>query len=125
MSKPTRIVVRQAMDSLLIEFSDGQEFSLPAEFLRVHSPSAEVRGHGEGNETLQFGKRDIRITGLEQAGNYALLILFSDGHDSGIFSWDYLRHLADNQDAMWSLYLEKLHTAGLSRDSDSQVIKLQ
>ncbi|MGB0472979.1 MAG: gamma-butyrobetaine hydroxylase-like domain-containing protein [Porticoccaceae bacterium] len=125
MSKPTRIVVRQAKDSLLIEFSDGQEFSLPAEFLRVHSPSAEVRGHGEGNETLQFGKRDIRITGLEQAGNYALLILFSDGHDSGIFSWDYLRHLADNQDAMWSLYLEKLHTAGLSRDSDSQVIKLQ
>lgn len=125
MSKPTRIAVRQAKDSLLIEFSDGQEFSLPAEFLRVHSPSAEVRGHGEGNETLQFGKRDIRITGLEQAGNYALLILFSDGHDSGIFSWDYLRHLADNQDAMWSLYLEKLHTAGLSRDSDSQVIKLQ
>jgi DUF971 family protein len=125
MSKPTRIVVRQAKDNLLIEFSDGQEFSLPAEFLRVHSPSAEVRGHGEGNETLQFGKRDIRITGLEQAGNYALLILFSDGHDSGIFSWDYLRHLADNQDAMWSLYLEKLHTAGLSRDSDSQVIKLQ
>lgn len=125
MSKPTRIVVRQAKDSLLIEFSDGQEFSLPAEFLRVHSPSAEVRGHGEGNETLQYGKRDIRITGLEQAGNYALLILFSDGHDSGIFSWDYLRHLADNQDAMWSLYLEKLHTAGLSRDSDSQVIKLQ
>ncbi|MGB2102708.1 MAG: gamma-butyrobetaine hydroxylase-like domain-containing protein [Porticoccaceae bacterium] len=125
MSKPTRIVVRQAKDSLLIEFSDGQEFSLPAEFLRVHSPSAEVRGHGEGNETLQFGKRDIRITGLEQAGNYALLILFSDGHDSGIFSWDYLRHLADNQDTMWSLYLEKLHTAGLSRDSDSQVIKLQ
>ena len=125
MSKPTRIVVRQAKDSLLIEFSDGQEFSLPAEFLRVHSPSAEVRGHGEGNETLQFGKRDIRITELEQAGNYALLILFSDGHDSGIFSWDYLRHLADNQDAMWSLYLEKLHTAGLSRDSDSQVIKLQ
>lgn len=125
MSKPTRIVVRQAKDSLLIEFSDGQEFSLPAEFLRVHSPSAEVRGHGEGNETLQFGKRDIRITGLEQAGNYALLILFSDGHDSGIFSWDYLRHLADNQDAMWSLYLEKLHTAGLSRDSDSQIIKLQ
>lgn len=125
MSKPTRIVVRQAKDSLLIEFSDGQEFSLPAEFLRVHSPSAEVRGHGEGNETLQFGKRDIRITGLEQAGNYALLILFSDGHDSGIFSWDYLRHLADNQNAMWSLYLEKLHTAGLSRDSDSQVIKLQ
>lgn len=125
MSKPTRIVVRQAKDSLLIEFSDGQEFSLPAEFLRVHSPSAEVRGHGEGNETLQFGKREIRITGLEQAGNYALLILFSDGHDSGIFSWDYLRHLADNQDAMWSLYLEKLHTAGLSRDSDSQVIKLQ
>jgi DUF971 family protein len=124
MSIPTRIVVREAKDSLLITFSEVQEYSLPAEFLRVHSPSAEVRGHGEGNETLQYGKRNITIASLEQAGNYALQIIFSDGHDSGIYSWEYLRKLAENQDAMWSVYLEKLHNAGLSRDSESQVIKL-
>ena len=124
MSTPTRVVVPEAKDSLLIEFSDGQEYNLPAEFLRVHSPSAEVRGHGEGNENLQFGKRDIKIVSLEHAGNYALQIIFSDGHDSGIFSWEYLRQLAKNQDTMWSVYLEKLHHAGLSRDSESQVIKL-
>jgi DUF971 family protein len=124
MSIPTRVVVREAKDSLLITFSDSQEYSLPAEFLRVHSPSAEVRGHGEGNETLQYGKRNITIASLEQAGNYALQIIFSDGHDSGIYSWEYLRKLAENQDAMWSVYLEKLHNAGLSRDSESQVIKL-
>jgi DUF971 family protein len=124
MSIPTRIVVREAKDSLLITFSEVQEYSLPAEFLRVHSPSAEVRGHGEGNETLQYGKRNITIASLEQAGNYALQIIFSDGHDSGIYSWEYLRKLAENQEAMWSVYLEKLHNAGLSRDSESQVIKL-
>ena len=124
MSIPTRVVVRKAKDSLLITFSDVQEYSLPAEFLRVHSPSAEVRGHGEGNETLQYGKRNITIASLEQAGNYALQIIFSDGHDSGIYSWEYLRKLAENQEAMWSVYLEKLHNAGLSRDSESQVIKL-
>lgn len=124
MSIPTRVVVREAKDSLLITFSDSQEYSLPAEFLRVHSPSAEVRGHGEGNETLQYGKRNITIASLEQAGNYALQIIFSDGHDSGIYSWEYLRKLAENQDAMWSVYLEKLHNAGLSRDSESQFIKL-
>jgi len=124
MSIPTRVVVREAKDSLLITFSDVQEYSLPAEFLRVHSPSAEVRGHGEGNETLQYDKRNITIASLEQAGNYALQIIFSDGHDSGIYSWEYLRKLAENQEAMWSVYLEKLHNAGLSRDSESQVIKL-
>ena len=124
MSTPTRVVVPEAKDLLLIEFSDGQEYNLPAEFLRVYSPSAEVRGHGEGNENLQFGKRDIKIVSLEYAGNYALQIVFSDGHDSGIYSWEYLRKLAENQNAMWSAYLEKLHHAGLSRDSESQVIKL-
>ena len=124
MSTPTRVVVPEAKDGLLIEFSDGQEYNLPAEFLRVHSPSAEVRGHGEGNENLQFGKRDIKIASLEHAGNYALQIVFSDGHDSGIYSWEYLRKLAENQNAMWSAYLEKLHHEGLSRDSESQVIKL-
>ena len=124
MSTPTKVVVVESKDCLLIAYSDGQEYNLPAEFLRVHSPSAEVRGHGEGNETLQFGKRQVKISSLEQAGNYALQIIFSDGHDSGIYSWDYLQRLAQNQQSMWSKYLEKLHNAGLSRDADSQVIKL-
>ena len=124
MSTPTRVVVPEAKDSLLLEFSDRKEYNLPAEFLRVHSPSAEVRGHGEGNETLQFGKRDIKIVSLEHTGNYALQIVFSDDHDSGIYSWEYLRKLAENQKTMWSAYLEKIHRAGLSRDSESQVIKL-
>jgi DUF971 family protein len=124
MSTPTKVVVVESKDCLLIAYSDGQEYNLPAEFLRVHSPSAEVRGHGEGNETLQFGKRHVKISSLEQAGNYALQIIFSDGHDSGIYSWDYLQRLAQNQQSMWSKYLEKIHNAGLSRDADSQVIKL-
>ena len=124
MCMPTRVVVSKAKDCLAIEFSTGQEYTLTAEFLRVHSPSAEVRGHGESNETLQFGKRKIKIASLEQAGHYALQISFSDGHDSGIFSWEYLRQWGENQDTMWSVYLEKLHRAGLSRDPESQVIKL-
>jgi DUF971 family protein len=124
MSTPTKVVVVESKDCLLIAYSDGQEYNLPAEFLRVHSPSAEVRGHGKGNETLQFGKRHVKISSLEQAGNYALQIIFSDGHDSGIYSWDYLQRLAQNQQSMWSKYLEKIHNAGLSRDADSQVIKL-
>lgn len=124
MSTPTKVVVVEAKDCLLITYSDGKEYRLPAEFLRVHSPSAEVRGHGEGNESLQFGKRDTKIVALEQAGNYALQIVFSDGHDSGIYSWEYLQTLAENYDEKWATYLKKLHNAGLSRDHDSQVIKL-
>jgi len=124
MSIPTRVVVRESKDALVIAYGSEQEYSLPAEFLRVHSPSAEVRGHGQGQETLQYGKREVKISSLVQAGNYALQIIFSDGHDSGIFSWDYLQELALNQEPMWSDYLEKLHNAGLSRDIDSQVIKL-
>lgn len=108
----------------MIAYSDGQEYNLPAEFLRVYSPSAEVRGHGEGNETLQFGKREVKISSLEQAGNYALQIVFNDGHDSGIYSWEYLQQLAENYDEKWARYLEEIHNAGLSRDQDAQVIKL-
>lgn len=124
MSIPSRVVLRQSKDALLLTYSDGQEYTLPAEYLRVYSPSAEVRGHGEGNETLQFGKRLVTINALEKSGNYALQIVFSDGHDSGIYSWDYLQALAENYDDKWATYLEKLHNAGLSRDIDSQVIKL-
>ena len=124
MSIPSRVVLRQSKDALLLTYSDGQEYTLPAEYLRVYSPSAEVRGHGEGNETLQFGKRLVTINALEKSGSYALQIVFSDGHDSGIYSWDYLQALAENYDDKWATYLEKLHNAGLSRDIDSQVIKL-
>jgi DUF971 family protein len=118
------VVLRESKDALMLTYSDGQEYTLPAEYLRVYSPSAEVRGHGEGNETLQFGKRLVTINALEKAGNYALQIVFSDGHDSGIYSWDYLQALAENYEDRWATYLQKLHSAGLSRDIDSQVIKL-
>ena len=124
MSMPSRVVLRESKDALMLTYSDGQEYTLPAEYLRVYSPSAEVRGHGEGNETLQFGKRLVSINALEKAGNYALQIVFSDGHDSGIYSWDYLQALAEGYEDRWATYLEKLHNAGLSRDIDSQVIKL-
>ena len=124
MSIPNQVVLRQSKDALVLTYTDGQEYTLPAEYLRVYSPSAEVRGHGEGNETLQFGKRLVTINALEKSGSYALQIVFSDGHDSGIYSWDYLQALAENYDDKWATYLEKLHNAGLSRDIDSQVIKL-
>ena len=125
MSTPTKVVVRETKDALIIEYADGQAYTLPAEYLRVYSPSAEVRGHGTGNETLQFGKRNVTITSLVKAGNYALQIVFSDGHDSGIYSWQYLQELGQTQEQKWSAYLQKIHQAGLSRDLDSQVIKLQ
>ena len=124
MSMPSRVVLRESKDALMLTYSNGQEYTLPAEYLRVYSPSAEVRGHGEGNETLQFGKRLVSINALEKAGNYALQIVFSDGHDSGIYSWDYLQALAEGYEDRWATYLEKIHSAGLSRDLDAQVIKL-
>jgi DUF971 family protein len=124
MSMPSRVVLRESKDALMLTYNDGQEYTLPAEYLRVYSPSAEVRGHGEGNETLQFGKRLVTINTLEKSGNYALQIVFSDGHDSGIYSWEYLQALAEGYEDRWATYLEKIHNAGLSRDIDSQVIKL-
>ncbi len=93
--------------------------SLSAEFLRVHSPSAEVRGHGVGNEVLQYGKKDVRILKLEPVGNYALKISFDDGHDSGLFNWPYLQELCRQQDQLWQIYLEKLAAAGKSRESNT------
>ena len=124
MSMPSRVVLRESKDALMLTYNDGQEYTLPAEYLRVYSPSAEVRGHGEGNETLQFGKRLVTINTLEKSGNYALQIVFSDGHDSGIYSWEYLQALAEGYEDRWATYLEKIHSAGLSRDLDAQVIKL-
>ncbi|MEY2909783.1 MAG: hypothetical protein RLZZ602_2306, partial [Pseudomonadota bacterium] len=92
------------------------------EFLRVHSPSAEVRGHGPGQETLQTGKCDVQVSAINPVGHYAIQLVFDDGHDSGLFSWDYLRELCSKQEELWQSYLDQLAAAGASRDSDIQVL---
>jgi DUF971 family protein len=113
---PTEIKLHQKSRVMEIAFSDGRSFQLPYEYLRVHSPSAEVRGHGPGQEVLQVGKRTIEIRTLDPVGSYAVQPVFSDGHATGIYSWDYLYELGQNQDNLWSKYLDKLKQAGASRD---------
>ena len=113
---PTEIKLHQASRKLEIAFSDGTRFNLPFEFLRVYSPSAEVRGHGPGQEVLQVGKREILINNAEPVGLYALNFEFSDGHNSGIYSWDYLRELGQNYEDMWAEYLRRMDAAGATRD---------
>ena len=113
---PTAIKPHKKSKSLELTFADGQ-FELRAEYLRVHSPSAEVRGHGIGQETLQVKKKFVGISNIEICGNYALKISFDDGHDSGLFTWDYLHELCQNHDLYWQRYLQKLKDAGQSRDS--------
>ncbi|HET9045817.1 MAG TPA: DUF971 domain-containing protein [Casimicrobiaceae bacterium] len=113
---PTEIKLHQASRVLEVAFSNGRTYKLPYEFLRVYSPSAEVRGHGPGQETLQVGKRDVTIASVEPVGHYALRPTFSDGHESGIYSWDYLYDLGERQDELWRRYLERLAAAGGSRD---------
>ena len=117
MPQPTEIKLHQASRVLEIAFDDGRRFRLPYEFLRVHSPSAEVRGHGPGQETLQTGKRDVTIANVEPIGHYALRPSFSDGHDSGIYSWEYLYDLGVRQDELWRRYVERLAAAGASREA--------
>lgn len=118
MKTPTEITVHSASRVLEVAYEDGARFRLPFEFLRVYSPSAEVRGHGVGQETLQVGKREVLITGVEPVGHYAIKLVFSDGHDSGIFTWDYLFELGSDQDALWADYLGRLEAADASRDPD-------
>ena len=113
---PTEIKLHQKSRLLEITFSDGLCFSLPFEFLRVFSPSAEVRGHGPGQEVLQTGKRGVDIVSLEPVGSYAVQPTFSDGHATGIYAWDYLYALGTDQDRMWAEYQKKLALAGASRD---------
>ena len=113
---PTNITLHASSRVLEIEYDDGQSFRLPFEFLRVYSPSAEVRGHGPGQETLQVGKRDVTITALQPVGHYAVQPDFSDGHASGIYSWDYLYELGVNHDRLWAEYLAALEAAGASRE---------
>lgn len=120
-ASPTRVVVHQASRVLEIEFSDGKVFRLPFEFLRVYSPSAEVRGHGPGQETLQAGKAEVGIDSVESVGHYAIQPTFSDGHATGIYAWDYLYWLGDNQEDLWRQYLARLEAAGASRHASAPV----
>jgi DUF971 family protein len=113
----TNLVVHQQSKVLELTYENGSTYCLPFELLRVLSPSAEVQGHGPGQETLQTGKRDVLITSLEPVGHYALKPTFSDGHDSGLFTWDYLYKLCENQEQLWLTHLEKLAAAGLDRDA--------
>ena len=113
---PTGITLHRKSRILEITFDNGQRFELPFEYLRVYSPSAEVRGHGPGQETLQQGKRDVDIATLEPVGNYAVKPGFSDGHDSGLYSWDYLYMLGVEHERLWREYLERLERAGGTRD---------
>jgi len=114
--RPSAITLHQASRVLEIAFADGQSFRIPFELMRVYSPSAEVRGHGPGQETLQVGKREVGISEIEAVGHYAIRPTFTDGHASGIFSWDYLYDLGERQDENWARYLERLAAAGASRD---------
>ncbi|MFN4148864.1 MAG: gamma-butyrobetaine hydroxylase-like domain-containing protein [Rhodocyclaceae bacterium] len=116
---PTEIKLHQKSREMEISFDDGSNFRLSYEFLRVYSPSAEVRGHGPGQETLQTGKRNVEIKALNPVGNYAVQPVFSDGHDTGIYSWDLLYGYGKNRDALWQDYLDRLAAAGASRDVDS------
>ena len=113
---PQEITLHRKSRVLEMRFPDGAHYRLPYEFLRVLSPSAEVRGHGPGQEVLQSGKRDVDITALEPVGSYAVQPTFSDGHATGIYSWEYLRYLGENQERLWSEYLAKLAAAGARRE---------
>lgn len=113
---PTAITLHRASRVLEVAFADGATFRLPCEFLRVYSPSAEVRGHGPGQEVLQIGKREVEITAVEPVGSYAVKLTFSDGHDTGLYSWTYLYELGRDQEALWQRYLERLQQAGAARD---------
>ncbi|MBT9494529.1 MAG: DUF971 domain-containing protein [Paucibacter sp.] len=113
---PTEITVHQQSRVLEVAFSDGARFRIPFELMRVYSPSAEVKGHGAGQETLQTGKREVLITGLEPVGHYAVQPQFSDGHNTGLYSWDYLYELGANEARMWQDYEARLAAAGADRD---------
>ncbi|MCV2370139.1 gamma-butyrobetaine hydroxylase family protein [Roseateles oligotrophus] len=118
---PTEITVHQASKVLEVAFSDGARFRIPFELMRVYSPSAEVKGHGPGQETLQTGKREVLITALAPVGHYAVQPQFSDGHDSGLFSWDYLYELGANEARLWQDYEVRLAAAGANRDQPMAV----
>jgi DUF971 family protein len=115
--QPTEIKLHQQSRMLEIAFDDGASYKLPYEYLRVYSPSAEVAGHGPGQEVLQVGKKDVGITELIPVGSYAVQINFDDGHDTGLYTWEYLYKLGKNQPALWRDYLDRMAAAGASRES--------
>ncbi|WP_122455729.1 gamma-butyrobetaine hydroxylase-like domain-containing protein [Pseudomonas viridiflava] len=119
---PSAIQLHKASKTLTLKYASGEEYHLPAELLRVHSPSAEVQGHGK--PVLQYGKLNVGLTKVEPAGQYALKLTFDDGHDSGLFTWEYLHELAVRQEALWADYLQELEKAGKSRDPSEHVVKL-
>ena len=119
---PTAINLHKASKTLTLKYAPDEEYHLPAEFLRVHSPSAEVQGHGK--PILQYGKLGVGLTKVEPAGQYALKLAFDDGHDSGLFTWDYLYQLAVRQEDLWNDYLAELKAAGKTRDPNESVVKL-
>jgi len=114
--RPTDIILHRASHSLEVAFDTGERFNLPCEYLRVHSPSAEVQGHGPGQQVLVAGKRDVNIDAIEPVGNYGVLLRFSDGHATGIYSWSTLYDLGVNEERNWKAYLEALEKNGLKRD---------
>ena len=113
---PENLVIHQESRVLEVTYTGGETMRIPLELMRVYSPSAEVRGHGQGQEVLQSGKREVSIVSVQPVGNYAIQPTFSDGHDSGLYTWDYLRHLGVDQDTLWAEYLARLEAAGRGRD---------
>ena len=122
--KPTGIALHTRSRELELEYASGEKYSLSCEYLRVYSPSAEVGGHGPGQEVLQTGKMNVGITAIKPVGNYALQLVFDDGHDTGLYSWPYLYQLCVTREQRWQDYLDRLAQAGAGRDPDVQVLKL-
>ena len=121
--QPTDIAYHRQSRVLSLHYGDGRQFELTAEYLRVYSPSAEVRGHGSGQEVLQTGKANVGIKDIKPVGHYAVQLVFDDGHDTGLYSWDYLFELAHNHAQRWEDYLQRIAQAGATRDPDEQVIQ--
>ena len=122
--QPTDIRLHKRTAILEIKYADGGNYTLPAEFLRVYSPSAEVRGHGQGQEVLQVGKRNVKISRIEPIGNYAVRLHFDDDHNTGIYSWEYLRELSLDQQKLWDQYLQRLQAAGERRDPKDAAVQV-
>ena len=121
---PTAVELHRQSRTLELRYGGDEHYLLSCEYLRVHSPSAEVRGHGPGQETLQVGKINVTITDIKPVGNYALQFVFSDGHDTGLYSWEYLYELCTHQQQYWDEYLQRLHEAGAARDPDVQIVRI-
>jgi len=121
---PVAIDLHRRSRELELQYEGGESYRLPCEYLRVYSPSAEVLGHGPGQEVLQTGKQNVGISEIKPVGNYALQLVFDDGHDTGLYSWDYLYQLCTEREARWQDYLDRLAAAGASRDPEVQVLKL-